>query len=323
MALQEARKQGTFFISATFLMELCMFHKSFRTIGVIAPAGPVKKEKVTDAVAFMESFGVRVVIGGSILKNDDAPYLSASAEARLQDLNGMIRNPEVDLICCLRGGYGSVHLLDQVDWETFRKRNLPLIGYSDITALHLAMIRQKAGIPIAAHMALTFRKEFENKQFCHSFRRACALAAGERGTFRKCGRLISCGVKSPDVSGRLHCANLTVMTSLCGTAHLPSMRGRILVLEDIGEPVRKLDRNLMQLKQNGIFDECAAVVFGSYKNCGSVADRSYLFENFAKSIPVPCFSGLRFGHCANSLSFICGEEAEISAGILKVCTPEL
>ena len=302
-----------------------LFPNGIKTIALAAPAGPVEPEAFSHAVNFLRSMDLKIIAGKSILAKNSASYLSASAEDRAADLNSLIRNPSVDLILCLRGGFGSVHLLEKIDWKTLQKRSLPIAGYSDITAIHMAMLAQKAGIPIATRMAVTLEKDSRNIFTVRSVRRVFALAFSKKKRqcpFRKTARLTPVVPGNGPISAPIVCANLTVLASLCGTRFLPSMKNKILILEDIAEPVRKIDRALTQLQMNGVFRDCAAAIFADFKNCGSKTEINLLAERIAADHSIPVYSGLPFGHCARSLSFLCGEDAMISEGILKVRFPE-
>ena len=130
------------------------FPDSVTTIGIAAPSSAADRGQYEASLELLRSSGIRTVEGGHLFTPSDAPpYLSAPDDARADDLNDLIRNPEIDLILCLRGGYGSMRILDRIDWKTLRERNLPVIGFSDVTALHLAMFARKAGLPIAGQMA--------------------------------------------------------------------------------------------------------------------------------------------------------------------------
>ena len=119
------------------------------------------------------------------------------------------------------------------------------------------------------------------------------------------------------VVGSLVPVNLTLLAALCGTPYLPDLAGKILIVEDIGEPVRKLDRHLTQLRLAGIPQKLAGLVFAQFSDCGDEPQRMCLFRDFARSVPGPVLAGLPFGHELPSLSFVYGEHAEIRNGTLR------
>ena len=298
-----------------------LFPEELHCIGLAAPAGRVAPERYHAASRFLTGLGIRLVPGRSILKGDVLTYVSSPAEDRADDLNELIRNPEVQAVYCLRGGYGSVHLLDRLDWQTLKRRRLPVIGYSDITALHAAMTAKHAGIPVSACMALALEEDSRSAAFRRDFRRVWGRALCQPGKFRRIAALFPVG-GSDEVQGKLFCGNLTTLASLCGTGFLPRLlHGQVIFLEDIAEPVRKLDRTLMQLKLSGFFAGCSGIVFGNFKQCGAPAERQELVRRFAAEIGKPVFTGLRYGHCSRSRSLVCGEPVLIRKNSLFLQDP--
>ncbi|MBO4633246.1 MAG: LD-carboxypeptidase [Lentisphaeria bacterium] len=298
-----------------------LFPDWINSLGLAAPSGAVSPDRYHAACRFLTGLGIRLVVGKSVLKGDRLSYVSAPAEDRADDFNELIRNPEIQAVYCLRGGYGSVHLLDRIDWRTLQRRKLPVVGYSDITALHAAMEKEHAGVAVSACMALNLENDARNATFRRNFKRVWDVAGVSQGKFRKIARLKPCGKRNSLPEAPLFCGNLTTLASLCGTKYLAAMTGKIVFLEDIAEPVRKLDRTLMQLKLSGFFEGCAGLVFGNFKQCGNPAEREELFTRFAASMRTPVFSGLHFGHCACSVSLICGETAVVRDGNLYLRDP--
>lgn len=298
-----------------------LFPDSLNCLGLAAPAGRISPAAYESAVRFLTCLGIRPVPGRSVLKNDTLSYVSAPASDRISDLNELIHNPEIQAIYCLRGGYGSVHLLEQLDWTVLRKRRLPVIGYSDITALHAAMQTKHAGKAVSACMALRLETDSRNPAFRRNFKRAMGIMMRNRGSFRRMARLTACNGASVLPESPLFCGNLTTLASLCGTGYLPRINGQVIFLEDIAEPVRKLDRTLTQLKLNGFFERCSGVILGNFKQCGDSKERQELFRRFAENLSVPVFSGLHYGHCACSLSLVCGETAAVRNGSLYLRDP--
>lgn len=298
-----------------------LFPESLTCLGLAAPAGRISPAAYESTCRFLSGLGIRLVPGKSVLKNDVLSYVSAPASDRISDLNDLIHDPEIQGIYCLRGGYGSVHLLDRLDWTALRERRLPMIGYSDITALHAAMQAKHAGKAVSACMALRLEADSRNPAFRRNFKRAMGIMMRNRGTFRRIAHLTACSGISELPESPLFCGNLTTLASLCGTGYLPKISGQVIFLEDIAEPVRKLDRTLMQLKLSGFFERCSGVILGNFKQCGDPAERQELFRRFAESLSVPVFSGLHYGHCACSLSLVCGETAAVRNGNLYLRDP--
>ena len=311
-----------------------LFPPQWETLGLAAPASLPDTDSLARAEVFLQKQGLNVVMGFDNRERDPLSYLSASPRCRLQHLNSLIRDPRVDAIYCIRGGFGSIHLLEEIDFDSMRKRNLPLIGYSDITALHMAMLRKKAGIPISACMALKLEEESKTDAvFTESFRRALALgAAGSRGIKPKSFRtaagdllpLNDAARSAGKVEGRLLCGNITVMSSLCGTEFFPSTAGRIVLLEDVGERTRRLDASFHQLRLNKVFARCKGVVLGNFQDCGNgkKEELEVMLKRFAALLECPVYNGLHFGHCSGSLAFVQEESIRLEGGKLFWKIPE-
>lgn len=261
-----------------------MIGKGF-TFGIVSPAGPTAPAVFDAGVAGLEKLGFSVKVFPHARGNRG--YLSAAAAERAADLAAAWGDPEVDAILCARGGFGSAHLLPLLPWKEMKARPLPLLGFSDITALHLAMDKMGVGRPITAPM-LKFIPELDADSlgaFLHALDR-------ENDEFDGAETLTEGAF-----SGRPLAGNLTVMASLLGTPYFPSPAGRVLVLEEVSEPLYRIDRMLTQLEQAGVFQECAGVVFGKFTGGDFTAAelRELLFRTM-KSAGKPAVMGFPFGH---------------------------
>ena len=282
------------------------FPQSIRKVAIIAPAGPPDKEKLFRGVQLLTNLGLEVVVMPHVFAADSSPYLSASVEKRLSDLHTAWSDDSVNLILCARGGFGSVMLLDHINWELLRSRDVPFLGYSDITALQLAMIRECVTKPISAPMgcditdALTH--PFTRTSLGHSLSESIATLEVKNISYQS-----HTPIQSPALA-----ANLTVLTSLIGTAYIPDLSGTILLIEDVGEDIYKLDRALCQLRLSGLADKCQAIVFGYFKDCGTLAELDQLSKKFAGTCDVPVFCNARFGHTSETICITQGREYSLS-----------
>jgi muramoyltetrapeptide carboxypeptidase len=283
-----------------------------RHVAVIAPASPDKPEKVAAAVALVEAWGVRVtVMPSAVASCTDPGGRSADEATRLADIRICLEDRSVDLLWCVRGGYGSVQLLDAMDWPLFASRNLPLLGYSDITGMLLAMRAKGIGVPIAAPTFTSLPKLLDDPWSLDSFRRTMATAM-EPLSVRPPPRGRAFRVlRKGSASGPLIPVNLSLLCSLLGTPFLPDLRGSILLVEDINEPVYKLDRMLTQLAQAGILGGCAGLLFGNFRRCGNATARKALQAKFAEFVPGPVVAELPFGHCFPRLTLRVGQPVHI------------
>ena len=294
-----------------------LFPECVRRIGIPAPAGLPDRALLERSCAMLASFGIETCLGEHIFSPSEESYFASSKENRAADFNRFLHDDSIDLILCARGGYGSMQLLPLIDWETLRKRRLPVVGFSDITALHLAMLAKEAGIPVASQMAARLCVSLENGPTADSMRRVLHLAFSRGGTdFGEIARLRVLRETAGEVSGRIVCANLTMLSVMMGTGYLPPFRDAVVILEDIGEEPRKIDRALVQFQLAGLFDGAAAVIFGDFTDCGIEEEIFRVMRRFAENAGVPVYAGLNFGHGIPSLSFLCGEEAVIRNGTL-------
>lgn len=272
---------------------LQIFPPQYRTIGIASPASLPDEQELRAGIAMLESCGYRVILAEHALDPGEDPYVCGTSGTRTDDLNGLIRDPRVDLILCARGGYGVMHLLDQLDFDTLRARNLPVLGYSDISALHLAMLAKKSGIPVVSPMAAKLPSALAETETAESFR---SFRDG-RPTVWNLPAIVSPATILPaSFTAPAICSNLTLLAALCGTGYLPDFTGSILVLEDVGEKIRVLDRYLTQLLLCGILRQARAIVFGHLTDCGEQPARLHLLRKFAALSGKPVFYGLPFGH---------------------------
>ncbi len=283
-----------------------------RVVAVAAPSGGLPREKAFAGIRALEGLGMEVRVAPHVFAGDpELPYLSAPVAERVEDLHRIWCDETVEAVWCLRGGYGAAQLLPLLDWELLRRRKLPVIGFSDVTALHWAMTNRGAGTPVAApmigRMADAVHDAYVMEQLAAAF---VPAPAGGRPVAPEGGQ--RWGVLRPGkVAGRPLVGNLAVAASLCGTGYLPSARGRIVVLEDLNEAVYRVDRYLTQLEQNGFFEGCAAVLFGGFLNCGDPGELEVLFRRALNWTTGPVGTGFPFSHGERIGSFSFEQEIRV------------
>ncbi len=260
-------------------------------VALVAPAGPLSNETdIERAVGNARSLGWDTRVGDHVL--DRTGYLAGSDADRLADLNAALRDPGVDGVWCLRGGYGTMRILPGIDIDALLRRPRAIIGYSDITALHAAIGRR--GGPISFHAPMA-------RAPLPSFSRRCLHAAVVAGT-QSCGAApASHPLREGVTEGILAGGNLAVLAALAGTPFAPDLRGAILVLEDVGEAPYRLDRMLQQLLLAGMLEGVRGIALGQFTDCpaeGGIDGRSAddVFIEVADSLRIPCIAGLPIGH---------------------------
>lgn len=286
-----------------------LFPASVRTVGLTSPASLPDAARIAEARRYLEEVcGLKTVLAPGALKHGPMKYCCGTPESRLADFHTLLNDPRVDLILCTRGGFGSAHILPKLDFDLLRERNLPVYGYSDISALHLAMLAKHAGIPVCAPMADGLPDAMKRTEAKETFRTVLRKHTAPRKL-----RLIPVEGSKSDagITGPLVLSNLTVMTTLCGTPWMPDLNGRILALEDVHEEARVLDRHLTHLIQAGIIAQTRAIVFGYFTKCGPKPRIRRLLRDFAAQTGKPVFQGLAFGHEHPKCSYRLGEQIEI------------
>ncbi len=305
-----------------------------QTIGIVAPSSaPNEPERIRFAIETVESLGFKVQPGPHLY--DREGYLAGADAARADDLNAMFADDSVDAIWCVRGGYGASRILPALDYSLMRRRPKALIGYSDITALHMA-IHRHAGL-VTFHGPVAFRAftpytRGELKRVLWSADTPVHLGGPppfERSEGRVDWDNRVTTLQPGKARGHLLGGNLCLMSHLVGTPYLPDLRGAILFLEDVEEAYYRIDRMLTQLWLSGALAGVAGMAFGKFTGCEPSAfflqNRSLediLAERF-RALGIPAVSGLMIGHIEDQTTLPVGCLAELDAdtGTLTLLEP--
>lgn len=292
-------------------------------IGLIGPSGAIRDPEMTPRVlaARVEALGFEPVLGQSV--GAIHGYLSGDDASRLADLHRMFADDAIRAVFCVRGGYGTPRLLARVDYALLRAHPKPLIGFSDITGLHLA-IHAQCGFPtlhgpmVASDALLDpfSRGELLRALLCPAPMGELSSPPGEPPTACLCP-----GVAEGELIG----GNLSLIAALCGTPYLPDMRGKVLFIEEIREYTYAVDRMLTHLNLAGILDACAGVVFGEFTRCEpEYPDYGFTLAQVLADIMIPCgkpaITGLPCGHRSPTLTLPLGVRCRLDAdaGMLTI-----
>ena len=280
-------------------------------VALIAPAGPVSEEATERATERVRRWGWEPVLGKHA--RGRRGYLSGTDAERLADLNGALRDPEIDAIWCLRGGYGTMRLLEGVDWEALRDHPRPLIGFSDNTALHLGC--QRIGV-VSFHGP---HPAAECPRFSEELLRQLLLQRNPLGQFP-----IPSDVPAPETiiggcaEGPLVGGNLALIAATLGTPFAIRAEGAILFLEEVGEAAYRIDRLLSQLRLAGVLNRVAGVALGAFSDCpdagrdGIPAPADVIRDRLG-GCGVPVATGFPFGHIPQSWTLPLGVRARLNA----------
>jgi muramoyltetrapeptide carboxypeptidase len=302
--------------------------KAGDTVGLISPASPLGDRFDIDLVKeTIAAMGLKAKVGKHAL--DRTGYLAGSDEARADDLNAMFADRDVKAVFAVRGGWGCARILPFINWDNVKANPKLLVGYSDITALHLSFAARAGLGTIHGPNANSAWGKLSWENF-----RAVAFDGATpsyANSVAKDDRLVQRAkrartLRGGKARGRLLGGNLTVLTALMGTPYLPDFSGAILFLEDVDEPEYSVDRMMTQLALGGVLKKAAGVVFGTCTDCkatGATLGGFSLLEvldHHLAPLGVPVFQGLEFGHIDNQFSLPLGVSAEIDAdlGTLKL-----
>jgi muramoyltetrapeptide carboxypeptidase len=277
-------------------------------VALIAPAGALRDEaELAASIANAESLGFTPVPAPHVMRRDG--YLAGTDAERLLDLNAALQDDRIDGIWCVRGGYGAIRILTGVDYDAMRRRPKPLLGYSDITALHAAFGVHSDVITFHGPTARGELTDFSRRSLVRAVvtqRDPCGVATGAR-TLRG-GR----------AQGRLAGGNLALLAALAGTPFAPDYAGAILVLEDVGEPTYRIDRMLRQLALSGALTKVGGIAMGQFTDGSEPGDATSrelddVLREAADVAGVPAVAGIPLGHVADQWTIPLGVRAELDA----------
>lgn len=303
--------------------------ESGAVISLIAPSSPISEEKYLKALSNLNSLGFVVKPGRYVLER--AGYLAGTEQQRLEDLHAAFADPETTAVWCVRGGYGSARMLNAIRYDFIRKHGKPFIGYSDVTALHLAL-HQRAGLvtyhgPVAA-------SEFTEPTLQHFRKMLMFPNGGHTISVPKTTELLRGDEYQPYIirpgvsEGPLTGGNLSLLSALAGTAYSPDFAGKVVFIEDVGEKPYRIDRMLTQLLQATNLGKAAGIVLGVFADCAPKPDdvswslKETLTDRLA-ALRIPVMYGFPFGHIPDQATLPYGLLARLdtSEGQLTILEP--
>ncbi|MDR0786761.1 MAG: LD-carboxypeptidase [Gemmatimonadota bacterium] len=289
-------------------------------VALVAPAGPLAPGTVELAEERVRALGWQPVVGASA--RGRRGFLSASDADRTRDLQTALDSADIDAIWCLRGGYGTMRIMDRINLLPLRLRPRPLIGFSDNTVLHL--LATQAGV-ISFHGPHPAGAELT----AFSTARLLEMVTGGEGPpprfpMPEGQRVVT--LVGGRAAGRLIGGNLALLAATVGTRAQMNAEGAVLVIEDVGEPLYRVDRMLTQLRLAGALDGLAGIVVGAFSNRPDEGDPALpsLAELLADRLGdpgVPLAYGFPFGHIPESWTLPIGATVTLDAdaGTLALC----
>ncbi|MFB4161621.1 LD-carboxypeptidase [Geomicrobium sp. JSM 1781026] len=284
------------------------------TLGLAMPSGPAKRHQFEEATRTLEGYGFKTVTSRPF--KEYPGYLAGSIGERVEELHTLFVDPDVDAILCLRGGYGSASLLPFLDYDLIAKHQKLFLGYSDITALHIAFT-QRANM-VTMHSPMATSDLLDADRFTTDRLLQAMKADGFPSTLFNPSNYPLKTLSHGTVEGELVGGNLSVIASLMGTPFELDTKGKILFLEDVDEEPYAIDRMLTQLSLAGKLDEAVGFVLGTCKDCDSkdypngdtvidVCDRILSFYQ------KPILYNLQAGHGSPQITLPLGVRARLNA----------
>ncbi len=268
-------------------------------VALIAPSRPSSTDAIDRAVHHIEQRGYEVVCGSHIKARYG--YLAGSDEQRASDLNWAFQDDRTQAIICARGGYGSGRILDRVDYDLVAANPKILVGFSDTTALQLALLRKSGLVSFSGALAgLDIRRGGESSSTLRNLWRALE-------SVEPLGPVPS-KAEGVDVWNQGRCSGpllggcLALVCSLLGTDYQPDFGGSVLLLEDIGEDPYRIDRMFNQLRLAGILEQISGLALGRFRGCftrAAVPDSFTLQEivrDHLEGTQIPVVANLPYGH---------------------------
>ena len=296
-------------------------------VAVAAPASPALRPADVEAgLHALRQRGLTVEAAHEIAGGPHG-YLAGTDAARADALNALLRRDDLDAIVCLRGGYGLLRILDRVDYEAARAHPKLVVGYSDVTALHLALWH-RAGLPgVSGPMVAPDWPALDAETEADFWR----VAGGDAGydVLGPGGEALS-PLRDGEAEGTLLGGNLALTAALLGTPFLPDLRGAILFLEDVGEPPYRIDGLLARLRLAGVLGALGGLVFGRFTGGDVAPGRPTLavdevLAHYAGFVDGPVATGLVYGHVPRKSTLPVGVGARLvcegGRAVLRVLQP--
>ncbi len=290
------------------------------TVGLISPsAATADRMQFTFAKEALEALGFKVRLGNH-LKNRRG-HLAGTDQERADDLNEMFADNLIKAVICIRGGSGAARILHLIDYDLIRQNPKPLMGYSDITALHCAIQAQTGLITFHGPNGTGSWNSFNVKQFEQIFFKE-ELVTYENELPKTDDLVIKTNriqtLTGGKAKGKILGGNLTVLTALSGTPYYPDFTDSILFIEDIGEDPYKIDRMMSTLKLNGTLNKIKGFIFGQCTDCepgggyGSLT-LDQVLDDYILPLGIPSYTGAMIGHIPKQFIIPVGAQVTMDA----------
>ena len=284
-------------------------------VAIVSPSGPVLDVHINPGIEILRSWGLDPVIMPSVLaRSSDRGYLAGDDHLRLKDLHDALADDDVRAIIFSRGGYGAMRLLAQLDPTLLARSPKILVGFSDITAIHMWAAATTGISTLHGPVLKSFKPAPQPPARMTSIEELRRALFGERGGFILDD--LTC-VSAGMVTGPVFGGNLSLVAAMAATPYCPDLGGAILLLEDIAEPDYRLDRLLMTLALARKSAPIAGIILGEFTDCGGVYVPDDAIDSFvgqvATELDCPVVAGFPSGHGDHNIAVPFGVLATIDA----------
>ncbi|WP_432353479.1 S66 peptidase family protein [Sporosarcina sp. A2] len=282
------------------------------TIGIVAPASPPNQESLTQSFKFLESLGLKWKLGKHV--KDVNGYLAGTDDARLVDLEEMFADSEIAGIICAGGGFGSARYADRLDYQLIQENPKVFWGFSDITYLHTAIATYTDLVTFHGPMlASCVGKETFHELSAKMFQQLFEPMELHYSEAISPLEALSPGVASGEIIG----GNLSLLASGIGTKYEVNTKGKLLLIEDVGEEPYRVDNLLNQLRLAGKFSDAAGIIIGDFAKSEPQKEPSLtldeVFHHYTANLGKPVLSGFKMGHCEPNFAIPLGAKARLDA----------
>ena len=284
-----------------------MYLKKGDCIGIVSPSRAISKEELDLAIDFLEKEGFKVELSSHLFAKQD--QFAGSDAQRAQEIQEFINRKDINAIWAARGGYGAVRIIDQIDFRPLKTDFKWFIGYSDFTVF-LSHLNRQFGLPsIHATMPISVNADADEQSQLSLIK----ALKGEPLDYAIAKHPLT---KAGDAQGELVGGNLSILYSLCGSSSMPETANKILFIEDLDEYLYHIDRMMMNLKRNGVFNNLQGLIVGGMSDMndntipyGQSAEE--IIYSHCKDYDFPIYFGFEAGHIQPNRALRFGQKAEL------------
>ncbi|MDE3144095.1 MAG: LD-carboxypeptidase [Bacteroidota bacterium] len=290
------------------------------TIGIVAPSGFMPAEKAETCITTLETWGYKVKVGSTV--GNQFHYFSGTDKERIADLQKMLNDTTIKAILCARGGYGLSRMIDDLDFQKFKKHPKWIIGFSDVTVLHAHIFQHYQIATMHAPMAGAFNGDGHKNKYIASLKDALS---GVVANYECAAHAFN---KTGHAEAELIGGNLAIVAHLIGSHSSYKTRHKILFLEDVGEYLYNIDRMLIQLERAEIFKHLKGLIIGGFSEMKDTTipfgkDVYSIINDRVKDLKIPICFGFPVSHDTENLALKIGVQHELIVAKDKVKLKEV